>query len=79
MAGTASDYHRGDMEITEQAATFHGFIVMTKWGSLMIAVGVLFLALFLCAHVGFFQAAGAAFVVAVAGVLLLRSKPAAGH
>ena len=79
MAGTASDYHRGDMEITEQAATFHGFIVRTKWGSLMIAVGGLFRALFLCAHVGFFQAAGAAFVVAVAGVLLLRSKPAAGH
>lgn len=79
MGDTAGDYHRGDMEISEQVSTFHGFIGMSKWGSLGIAVSVLFLALVFCAHAGFFQAVGAAVVVAVAGVLLLREKKSAGH
>ena len=79
MGDTAGHYHRGDMEIAEQVSTFHGFIGMSKWGSLAIAVGVLFLALVFCAHAGFFQAAGAAVVVTVVGVLILREKPSAGH
>ena len=79
MGDTAGHYHRGDMEISEQVSTFHGFIGMSKWGSLAIAVGVLFLALVFCAHAGFFQAAGAAVVVTVVGVLILREKPSAGH
>ena len=74
-----SDYHRGDMDISEHTATFNGFIALSKWGSLAIAVGLVFLVLIFCAHAGFFQAAGAAIVVAVVGGFLLRDKPNAEH
>ena len=74
-----SDYHRGDMDISEHTATFNGFIALSKWGSLAIAVGLVFLVLIFCAHAGFFQAAGAAIVVAVIGGFLLRDKPNAEH
>jgi hypothetical protein len=79
MDDKAVDYHRGDMEIAEQAATFHGFIGLTKWGSLHLTVVLVFLVLLFCAHTGFFQAAGAAVVVAIVGVLLLREKKSATH
>jgi hypothetical protein len=73
------NYHRGEMEIAEQAATFDGFVGLTKWGSLTLATGLLFLVLVFCAHAGLFQACGAAAVVAVAGTLLLREKKSAAH
>jgi hypothetical protein len=73
------NYHRGDMEIAEQTATFDGFIGLTKWGSLTLATGLLFVVLVFCAHAGLFQAAGAAVVVAVVGTLMLREKKSAAH
>ncbi len=55
MGDNHADYHRGDMEISEQVATFHAFIGMSKWGSLAIAAAVLFLAMVFCAHAGLIQ------------------------
>ena len=78
MADAPSDYHRGEMDISEQSKTFHGFIAMTKWGSLAIAVAILFLALIFSAHANFFQAAGAAIVVLALGIWILREKKSAG-
>lgn len=75
----SSDYHRGDMDIAEQVNTFHAFIGLMKWGALVIAVAVLFLAMVFCARTGLFQALLAAVVVTVVGVLLLREKPGASH
>lgn len=77
MAGHDSDYHRGGMDIAEQNATFHLVMGMTKWGSLVIATGVLFFTLLFCTHTGFMGSAAWALVLAVVGVLLLRSKPEA--
>ena len=74
-----SDYHRGDMEISEQVSTFHGFIGLTKWGSLVGAVGLLFLVLVFCTKAGLLQALIAAVVVAAVGGFLLREKPGASH
>jgi hypothetical protein len=74
-----SDYHRGDMDISEHVATFHGFIALAKWGSLAIAVALVFLVLVFCAHAGLFQAFLAAIVVTAVGSFLLRDKPDAGH
>lgn len=79
MGEKAASYHRGEMDIVEQASTFQGFIAMTKWGSLTMAVALLFVTLIFCTPAGFFQAAGAAVVVAVVGALMLRSKPGAAH
>ena len=77
MAKPAADYQRGEMEISEQTSTYIGFINFSKWGSLAIASGVLFFALWLCAHAGFIRSAGAAIILIAVGIALLRSKPAA--
>jgi hypothetical protein len=79
MGDTASQYHRGEMEISEQNATFHGFIGLTKWGSLASAVVILFFSLVFCTSAGFFQALGAAVVLTIAGVFALRTRKSAAH
>lgn len=75
----ASEYHRGEMDISEQNATYDGFMVMTKWGSLAIAVAVLMLTVWFCTDAGFFGGLGAGVVTTVIGVLMLREKKTAGH
>lgn len=79
MAEPAHDYHRGEMEIGAQAATFHGFVGLIKWGSLAIAATVLFLSIWLCAHAGFWRAAIFTGILIAAGVALLKEKPSSGH
>ena len=75
----AGDYHRGEMDIQEQASTYEAFGAMTKWGSLAISVVLLMITLWFCTSIGFFGGAIAGFVLAVLGVMLLREKPASGH
>ena len=56
---SSSDYHRGEMDIHEQSATYAGFMNLTKWGSLILAVGLLFVTLWFCTGTGFLGLAGA--------------------
>ena len=77
MAGANSDYQRGNMDIAEQTATFALVMGMTKWGSLVIAAGVLFFSLLFCTHTGFLGSAAYTVVLLAAGIFLLRSKPEA--
>lgn len=80
MAGTPSDYHRGNMDIAEQTATFHLVMGMTKWGSLVIGAGVFFFTLLFCTQTGFLGSAASAVVMVVLGILVLREKKdAAAH
>ena len=79
MAEPAADYHRGEMDISEQKATYLGFVNMSKWGSLAICVGVLFFALIFCTDASLLQAGGAAVALTVIGVLALRDKKTAAH
>jgi multisubunit Na+/H+ antiporter MnhG subunit len=79
MAGPSSDYHRGDMEITEQKATYRLVMGMTKWGSLYIGALLLLLTIWFCTDAGFFGALIAAVVMVVLGTIFLREKPADGH
>jgi hypothetical protein len=79
MAGANSDYQRGNMDIAEQTSTFALVMGMTKWGSLVIAAGVLFFALLFCTHTGFLGSAAYTAVLVVAGIFLLRSKPDAAE
>ena len=44
----ADDYHRGEMDIHEQVATYNAVMGMTKWGSLALAVALLALVLWFC-------------------------------
>jgi hypothetical protein len=73
----STTYHRGEMDIHEQAATFDFVMKLTKWGSLAVAALVLFLVLWFCTAAGFLGAAIAAAVVIAAGVVFLREKPEA--
>ena len=79
MAGQASDYHRGDMDIHEQVDTFKLVMNITKWGSLTLASLLLFLVLWFCTPAGFVSGLISGGVVAAIGFVLLRSKPDAGH
>ena len=79
MAGQASDYHRGEMDIHEQQATFHLVMGITKWGSLIIASALLFFTLWFCTPAGFLSALITGGVVLVLGILLLRSRGDTGH
>ncbi|HRD28277.1 MAG TPA: aa3-type cytochrome c oxidase subunit IV [Caulobacter sp.] len=75
----ASEYHRGEMDISEQTATYHAVMGMTKWGSLALAVAILMLTLWFCTPAGFFGGLVPGLIVLVAGVALLREKKGAGH
>ena len=79
MAGTSSDYHRGEMDIAEQQATFHLVMGLTKWGSLVIAAGLLFVVLWFCTQAGFMGGAFGGIVLLALGIVFLRDKPAPAH
>ncbi len=69
----SDDYVRGSQEISEQNQTFTAFMGLTKWGSLSLAVLLLFLTLWFQPGGSFFGAAIPAFLLLVAGVFFLKS------
>jgi hypothetical protein len=79
MAGQPTEYHHGDMDIHAQQMTFHHVMIASKWASLAIAAGVLFLTLWFCTTAGFLTALGSAIVLVAVGIFALRERPAAAH
>lgn len=79
MGAPQSEYHRGEMDVHEQARTYHAFLILSKWGSLALIVGVLFFGLIFCTSVPFIGAAITAIVVAALGVVSLREKKKPAH
>jgi thiamine transporter ThiT len=79
MSEHATDYHHGDMDISEHAASYRLFGALAKWGSLTIAVAVLMLSLWFCTGVGFVGGLIPGVIVAAAGAFFLRSKPDPAH
>jgi hypothetical protein len=79
MAGQASDYHRGDMDIHAQQSTFHRVMAMTKWASLAVATGVMFFTLWFCTAAGFPTAFLCAVILIAIGVFALRERPGPSH
>src|ERR1700744_6223089 len=75
MAEHATDHTHGEMDIAEQTASFDLFVKVTKWGSLGVAVLVLWATLTFCTSTGFIGAVVAALVLLAAGVYALREKP----
>ncbi len=75
------DYHRGEMEIAEQASTYSLFMNLTKWGSLVLAAVLTFVVLWFCTEAGFLGGAMAGVVLFVAGFFFLKKKTedAEGH
>ena len=75
MAGQASEYHRGEMDIHAQQATFHrGHDRRPNGPRLAIAAGVLFLTLWFCTAAGFFTAFISAVVLLAVGIFALRER-----
>ena len=74
MAEQASEYHRGQMNIHDQQATFRAVMTGTKWSSLVVVVGVLFFTLLFCTEAGFGASLLSAIIVSVIGVFALRSR-----
>lgn len=74
----AHDYQHGSMPVTEQAATYSLFMNLAKWGSLIVAVVLLFLVLWFQPGGSFLMGLIAAAVLAVAGTWFLR-KPKTDH
>ena len=77
MAGPAGDYHRGEMDIHEQAGTYAAFLTISKWFSLALGAALLFFVLLFCTAAGFFGSIIPAVVLLALGIFFLRSKPAA--
>lgn len=73
------DYHRGEMDIHEQAATYVAVMRGTKWGSLVIGVSLLVLTLWFCTDAGFLGGAVTGVVLLALGIFFLREKKGAGH
>lgn len=72
----ASEYHRGEMDISEQKATYEGFNKMSAWGSLIIATGILMATLWFCTPAGFFGGLIPGAILFIAGSVFLSRKPA---
>ena len=72
-------YHRGEMDIQEQAATFHAVVGLAKWGSLSLAVFLTMTVIWFCVGAGFFPAFVVSLIVLGLGVLVLRDKGGSGH
>ena len=79
MAGPASDYHRGDMNIQEQVSTFHLVMGITKWGSVVLASLLLFLVLWFCTGAGFLAGFISGAIVLILGIVLLRERKGGDH
>ena len=79
MAGPSSDYHRGEMEITEQTKTFHLIMGMTKWGSLVLASFLLCVVMATSTKIGLLGSLAWGVGLLVIGIFGLREKPAADH
>jgi hypothetical protein len=75
----ASEYHRGEMDISEQAATYGIFMLLTKWGSLAIAALLVLLVLWFCTPAGFLVGLGVSLAMTVIGIFILRDKPDTAH
>ena len=71
-----SHYHRGEMDIKDQAGTYAGFMAMSKWGSLVLAVGLLFVTIWFCTGAGFGAAIITAVIAGVLGFVLLKGGKA---
>ena len=74
MAAEGHDYHSGEMDIREQANTFHAFGALTKWLSLATAVILLTLTLWFATNAGFFGGLITGVVVLAIGVWVLRER-----
>ncbi len=76
MTGDSTDHIPGQMDIDDQRRTFHGFMQVTIWSSLLTVVLVLYFTLIFAVGVAPFASLGASFVVGAIGGVSLRMASA---
>jgi len=75
-----ADYVHGEMDIHQNQSTYDLFGNLTKWGSLILAVALVFIVLLTCVPgTGFLTSAIVAIVLAALGWVFLKKKPDASH
>ena len=70
----ASEYHRGDMDVSEQEHTFSSFMGMSVWFGGFTAVVVLWLALTFATGMGWMVATIVAAIVGIVMGIVLKMK-----
>ncbi len=77
-AATApASYHHGDMPVVEHTETYVSVMGLFKWGALGVADLLILLTFWFCTPAGFMTGLVVAVLVAIVGVVALRSKPSA--
>ena len=83
MAAPASDhahgdYTHGEMDIHQNQSSFHVFMQLAKWGTLLTVAMVIFLVSWFCTTAGFLGGLILGVAVLVIGIVALREKRGAG-
>ncbi|KCZ53084.1 aa3-type cytochrome c oxidase subunit IV [Hyphomonas pacifica] len=68
----ASEYHRGEMDITDQKSTWDGFITGSTWGGLIVIMMVGYAVLAIAIGINWIISLGLMAIVGVAAGLLLN-------
>jgi thiamine transporter ThiT len=74
MAESASDYHHGDQDVSEQLVSYRRFNTLTKWAALHLAVLILMFSLWFCVGAGFWGGLIPGLVLMAAGIWFLSRK-----
>jgi hypothetical protein len=79
MDDTASVYHHGDQNITEQTRTYRVFGTLTKWFSLHLGALLVMLVLWFCLGAPFLGGLIPGLILLGLGIYFLRSTPVRNH
>ncbi|MGE0828747.1 MAG: aa3-type cytochrome c oxidase subunit IV [Hyphomonadaceae bacterium] len=71
-SGEHGDYHRGEMAIGDQKATFHGFLVATVWGCGLVAMAVALLTFAFAMGLGWWAGLAAFVIIGVATGVIFK-------
>lgn len=74
-----ADYVHGEMDVHQHRSTYELFGNLTKWGSLNLAVVLVFTVILTCTKLGFITAAVVAVIVAIVGWVMLKKKADPAH
>ena len=78
-AGSGADYVHGEMDVHQHRGTYELFGNLTKWGSLNLAVFLVFIVILTCTKLGLITAVIVAAVVGIVGWSLLKKKADPAH
>lgn len=74
MAGTSSNYNRGDMDVKEQSGTFGGFMGLTKYGGAAVVLVVMLPTLIFAVGMSWLSALVATVVLGIVIGIALKFK-----